>query len=114
MMPNELNERPAGNFRRWLASKRVPDHRHSLWYYFGGISLFLLIVMIGSGLLLAFYYEPNASPALVSDGTPLAAARILHDTTWGGSRYHAGDVVALPMNADATDIIVPTALRGVV
>jgi cytochrome b6 len=39
--------------------KQVPDHRHSFWYYWGGITLFLFIVMCFSGVLLLIYYRPG-------------------------------------------------------
>jgi cytochrome b6 len=39
--------------------KEVPLHRHSFWYYWGGISLFLFIVQVVSGILLLMYYQPG-------------------------------------------------------
>lgn len=43
-----------------LAKKKdVPLHRHSFWYYWGGISLFLFIVQVVSGILLLVYYRPG-------------------------------------------------------
>lgn len=45
-----------------LASKkRVPQHRHSFWYYWGGITLFFFIVMCFTGVLLLLYYRPGDS-----------------------------------------------------
>jgi quinol-cytochrome oxidoreductase complex cytochrome b subunit len=41
--------------------KRVPEHRHSFWYYWGGITLFFFIVMCFSGVLLLIYYHPGES-----------------------------------------------------
>ena len=38
--------------------KTVPAHKHSLWYYFGGITLTLFIMQIVTGFLLLFYYRP--------------------------------------------------------
>ncbi len=49
--------------RSWIASQKVPQHKHSFWYYFGGLALFVLIVQIISGILLAFYYSPNPASA---------------------------------------------------
>jgi cytochrome b6 len=40
--------------------KRVPVHAQSFWYYWGGISLFLFIVQIFTGILLLVYYRPGA------------------------------------------------------
>ncbi|HVZ81038.1 MAG TPA: cytochrome bc complex cytochrome b subunit [bacterium] len=39
--------------------KRVPEHAHSFWYYWGGITLFLFLVMCVSGVLLLIYYRPG-------------------------------------------------------
>jgi len=39
--------------------KRVPQHRHSFWYYWGGISLFLFILQLLTGILLLVYYRPG-------------------------------------------------------
>ncbi len=40
--------------------KRVPVHAQSFWYYWGGISLFLFILQIVTGILLLVYYRPGA------------------------------------------------------
>lgn len=45
--------------RKFAAKKTVPQHRHSFWYYFGGISLFLFIVQIFTGVLLLVYFRPG-------------------------------------------------------
>ncbi len=39
--------------------KKVPDHKHSLWYYWGGICLFLFLVQVLTGVLLMVYYRPG-------------------------------------------------------
>lgn len=39
--------------------KKVPLHRHSIWYYFGGMTLFLFSIQIVTGILLLFYYQPG-------------------------------------------------------
>lgn len=49
--------------RSWAARWKIPQHKHSFWYYFGGLALFLLIVQIISGILLAFYYTPTPASA---------------------------------------------------
>jgi len=46
--------------------KEVPVHRHTLWYYLGGMSLFLFLCQIGTGVLLLFYYRPSSSEAFES------------------------------------------------
>ena len=47
-------------------SKDVPVHRHSIWYYFGGMTLFLFLVQVGTGILLLLYYRPSAENAFES------------------------------------------------
>ncbi|HWP36204.1 MAG TPA: cytochrome bc complex cytochrome b subunit [Gemmatimonadales bacterium] len=46
--------------------KRVPVHRHSMWYYLGGMTLFLFVVQVTTGVLLLFYYRPTADEAYES------------------------------------------------
>jgi cytochrome b6 len=46
--------------------KEVPIHRHTLWYYLGGMTLFLFLVQVGTGVLLLFYYRPSAGEAYES------------------------------------------------
>lgn len=46
--------------------KRVPVHRHGLWYYFGGMTLFLFVVQVLTGILLLLYYRPSAEEAYES------------------------------------------------
>lgn len=43
-----------------LARKKVvPLHRHTFWYYWGGLSLFFFIVQLVTGVLLLVYYRPG-------------------------------------------------------
>ena len=46
--------------------KQIPVHRHSLWYYFGGMTLFLFVVQVATGILLLLYYRPSAEEAYES------------------------------------------------
>jgi quinol-cytochrome oxidoreductase complex cytochrome b subunit len=46
--------------------KEVPMHRHSVWYYFGGMTLFLFTVQVVTGILLLLYYRPSAENAFES------------------------------------------------
>ena len=39
--------------------KRVPQHKHSFWYYWGGISLLFFVVQLFTGILLLVYYRPG-------------------------------------------------------
>ena len=50
----------------YMGDKRVPVHGHSAFYYFGGISLFLFIVQVITGILLLMYYRPGAESAYES------------------------------------------------
>ena len=52
--------------RHLLAEKYVPVHRHKVWYYLGGMTLFLLGVQLGTGILLLLYYRPSADEAYES------------------------------------------------
>ena len=35
--------------------KEIPIHRHSIWYYLGGMTLFLFTVQVVTGILLLLY-----------------------------------------------------------
>lgn len=39
--------------------KTVPVHKHTFWYYWGGISLFGFIIQVFTGVLLLIYYRPG-------------------------------------------------------
>jgi cytochrome b6 len=50
-----------------LAEKKdVPVHRHTIWYYLGGMTLFLFVVQVCTGMLLLIYYRPSAQEAYES------------------------------------------------
>ena len=49
-----------------IQHKEVPQHRHSVWYYFGGMTLFLFCVQVATGILLLLYYRPSAETAFES------------------------------------------------
>jgi quinol-cytochrome oxidoreductase complex cytochrome b subunit len=64
---NWLDERLGINAAVELAKKKeVPIHRHSIWYYFGGMTLFLFTVQVVTGILLLLYYRPSAENAFES------------------------------------------------
>lgn len=46
-----------------VAHKTVPQHRHSFWYYLGGMTLFFFGVQVATGILLLLYYRPSAAEA---------------------------------------------------
>ncbi len=49
-----------------IEHKDVPQHRYSIWYYFGGMTLFLFVVQVCTGILLLLYYRPSAETAFES------------------------------------------------
>ncbi len=51
---------------QFLGKKYVPIHRHSIWYYFGGVSLFLFIIQVITGILLLLYYKSGEELAFES------------------------------------------------
>lgn len=51
---------------KFMSKKYVPVHSHSVWYYFGGVSLFLFIIQVVTGILLLFYYKGSADQAYES------------------------------------------------
>jgi quinol-cytochrome oxidoreductase complex cytochrome b subunit len=46
--------------------KEIPLHRHTIWYYFGGMTLFLFGVQVVTGILLLLYYRPSQENAFES------------------------------------------------
>jgi len=58
---NWLDERLGLGEAMTLARKKtVPVHRHSFWYYWGGITLFLFLMQALTGVLLLVYFRPGA------------------------------------------------------
>src|SRR6516164_9345407 len=70
---------PLRNARNWLDErfgwddlvaplrrKTVPLHRLSYWYFLGGITLFLFVIQVLTGMLLLLYYRPGATEAFES------------------------------------------------
>ena len=52
--------------REFIAHKTVPRHSATIWYYFGGITLFLFMIQVCTGILLLLYYRPSPSEAYES------------------------------------------------
>jgi cytochrome b6 len=50
----------------FLRHKYVPVHRHTVWYYMGGVALFLFMVQVVTGILLVLYYQPDEESAFES------------------------------------------------
>src|SRR5438067_13436221 len=66
-LKNWLDERLSISTLAAMAQKKeVPVHRHSIWYYFGGMTLFLFAVQVATGILLLLYYRPSAETAFES------------------------------------------------
>jgi cytochrome b6 len=55
-----------GDFAKLAQKKEAPLHRHTFWYYFGGMTLFLFMIQVGTGILLLLYYRPSANEAFES------------------------------------------------
>ena len=49
-----------------LKEKTVPVHKLSHWYFLGGITLFLFLIQVFTGILLLLYYRPGVSEAFES------------------------------------------------
>ncbi len=55
-----------GGLVEYMGKKYVPVNRHSVWYYFGGVSLFLFILQVVTGILLLLYYKGGEQLAFES------------------------------------------------
>ncbi len=49
-----------------LRKKTVPVHRYSYWYFLGGMTLFLFLMQVLTGILLLLYYRPTSDGAFES------------------------------------------------
>lgn len=54
------------DIRHFIKEKGVPIHAQKIWYYLGGMTLFLFMVQAASGILLLLYYRPSAAEAYES------------------------------------------------
>jgi len=62
-----LDERTGWRLVRDLMDhKVVPQHAGTAWYYFGGITLFLVGIQLITGILLLLYYRPTVAEAFDS------------------------------------------------
>jgi len=68
---------PLGPIAAYLSSKEVPRHKHTVWYYFGGLTLFFFCMQLVTGILLSMYYQPTPEHAYESIRT------IVNDTPHG-------------------------------
>jgi quinol-cytochrome oxidoreductase complex cytochrome b subunit len=51
---------------QWASKKTVPMHRHSFWYYMGGLVLIYIVLQFFTGILLMVYYVPEIKSAYSS------------------------------------------------
>ena len=102
---------PAGRFERaaarlgfedlahLAAKKEVPIHRYTIFYYLGGMALFLFLVQVATGILLLLYYRPSAAEAYESIQYIMAEVpfgwlmRSIH--SWGANLFVAVVVLHL-------------------
>ncbi|MFC1527699.1 cytochrome bc complex cytochrome b subunit [Candidatus Neomarinimicrobiota bacterium] len=64
---NWLNDRFAiDSVVEFANKKRVPVFYGSMWYFLGGISLFLFIIQVITGILLVLYYQPGEGTSFES------------------------------------------------
>ncbi len=62
-----LEERLGWDDLAHLAQKKeVPTHRWTIFYYLGGMALFLFTVQVATGILLLLYYRPSSAEAFES------------------------------------------------
>ncbi len=61
----------------FLRDKKIPQHRHSLWYYTGSVILVLFTIQVITGLMLLFYYKATIAEAHQS------VARIMTEVSFG-------------------------------
>jgi quinol-cytochrome oxidoreductase complex cytochrome b subunit len=74
---------------RFLREKKIPQHKHSIWYYTGSAILLFFGIQVITGFMLVFYYNPtleeaNSSVARIMTEVPLGwIIRSVH--SWSAS-----------------------------
>src|SRR4026208_244651 len=59
-----LDERvDLSGIRHFIAEKGVPIHTQEVWYYLGGMTMFLFALQVFTGILLLLYYRPSSAEA---------------------------------------------------
>ncbi len=61
-----LDERYQVTDLKEFAEHKTVPMRHTIWYYFGGITLFLFLIQVATGILLLLYYRPTEAQAFES------------------------------------------------
>ena len=51
---------------KFVHHKTVPQHSYSYWYFLGGMTLFLFVIQVMTGILLLLYYRPSPDNAYES------------------------------------------------
>jgi cytochrome b6 len=51
---------------KFVHHKTVPQHSYSYWYFLGGMTLFLFVIQVLTGILLLLYYRPSPDNAYES------------------------------------------------
>ncbi|HEX9725539.1 MAG TPA: cytochrome bc complex cytochrome b subunit [Vicinamibacteria bacterium] len=57
---------PLSPLVEFAREKSVPSHRYSVFYFFGGATLFFFGLQVATGILLLLYYKPTAEAAFES------------------------------------------------
>src|SRR5215475_11430411 len=79
-----LDERiDLSGLKHFVAEKGVPVHAQEVWYYLGGLTLFLFVVQVFTGILLLLYYRPAATEAYSSSSRACRSAGSFATSTAG-------------------------------
>lgn len=80
--------------RSFVKQKLVPSHKYEIWYYSGGITLFLFVIQFITGIVLSFYYIPyfeHAHKSIIDIVTKLNMGWLFR------SLHHWGAQIAIVM-----------------
>jgi quinol-cytochrome oxidoreductase complex cytochrome b subunit len=102
--PERGTASPLARIFAGLGALRVPQRGSSIWYSFGWLTLFLLAVMVGTGMLLSIYYEPSAAPAMSIDGKPMLTVQVRAGAKL--DRYAPGSIIAVPYDPATGELLV--------
>lgn len=75
---------PVTSFMKEHMSGYYAPKNFNIWYFFGSLALFVLVMQIVTGIFLTMHYKPDAS--LNASGIPVAFASveyIMRDVSWG-------------------------------
>lgn len=60
------NRYDISGLEEFIRHKKVPVHNQTIWYYMGGVTLFLFLIQVVTGILLLMYYIPGEDSAYES------------------------------------------------